>query len=247
MTIKDFIESSRVLFKPKTPNAALLAAEEGILPVQFYVYKISSVSPLYEEPFDLEEIQRILSIQNTDLETKILLMKIFKKLSYHEDPEIALFAAESMNAIESRYNNKIEKLKKKIEDDVSPELLRECANEFYEMAILSSQDVIKKFYLKESFLLMRKLETMADYSKEDGLFTITLLNELTMYGQSKQNISKMKEEFGANDSELLEAEANIEYSQGNFLNVINIYIQIGKIKKYLDVDELAKLKFWAGI
>ncbi|MBI9102861.1 MAG: hypothetical protein JEY99_10630 [Spirochaetales bacterium] len=247
MTIKDFIESSRVLFKPKTPNAALLAVEKGILPVQSYIYKITSVTPLYEEPFDLEEIQRILSMQDTDLETKILLMKILKKLSYHEDPEIALFAAESMNAIESRYNNKIEKLKKEIEENISLELVRECANEFYEMAVLSSQEVIKKFYLKESFLLMRKLEGLAGYSKDDGLFTISLLNELSMFGQSKQIVSKMKKEFGENDSELLETEAMIEYSQGNFLNVIKIYIKLGSIKKSLDTEELEKLKFWAGI
>lgn len=246
MTVEEFIRASAGLFHPKTPHAALLAVQEGILPVESYIYKAASVKPLYEEPFDLEEIQRILSRGDNDLETNILLMDILTKLSHSEDSETALFAAESMNAIENRYNRRIEELTEHIDADPRPELLRECARQFYQLAVLNSQEVIRKFYLKEAFLLSRRLESSGDYDKEDGLFSIAILKELELYGQAKQTITSLKERYGTDDPEILRVEAMVEFAQHNFMKVILIYLKLGSLKGRLDTEELAALSFWTG-
>ena len=244
MKIHDFIRNSAHLFKPKTPHAALLAAQEGVLPVESYIYKSSSVKPLYEEPFDLEEIQRILSRRDNDLDTNLLLMEILTKLSYNRDPETALFAAESMNAIENRYNREIEDLVKRIEADPRPGYIRECSKKLYELALLNNQEVIRRFYLKEAFMSARRLEDTEDYRKEDGLFVISIFNELGLYGQSKQTLNSLKERFGSRDTDLLRMEAVIEFAQHNFMNVILVYLKLGGIRGRLDTEELEALSFW---
>lgn len=246
MTIHEFLRETAGLFKPKTPAAALLAVQEEVLPVESYMYRASSVKPLYEEPFDLEEIQRILSRGDNDLETNILLMDILTRLSHNRDAETALFAAESMNAIEQRYNERIEALTEQIDLDPKPDILRECARRQYELALLNQQDVIRRFYLKEAFMTARRLENSADFTKADGLFIVAVLNELGLYGQSKQTITALKERHGAADPELLHTEAQIEFTQHNFKNVIQVYLKLGTMKGSLDTDERAALKFWTG-
>lgn len=246
MTIHEFIRETGSRFKPKTPSAALLAVQEEVLPVESYIYRASSVKPLYEEPFDLEEIQRILSREDNDLETSILLMDILTRLSRDKDAETALFAAESMNAIEQRYNERIEALTELINLDPKPGILRECARRQYELALLNRQEVIRRFYLKEAFMTARRLENTAAFTKEDGLFTVDVLNELGLYGQSKQTITALKEQYGADDTELLHAEAHIEFAQHNFKKVIMVYLKLGSMKGRLDTDEQAALKFWTG-
>ncbi|MBN2049915.1 MAG: hypothetical protein JW760_05670 [Spirochaetales bacterium] len=244
MTIQEFIQASAQQFQPKTPQAALLAAKEGILPAQAYIYKASSVKPLFEEPFDLEELQRILSRQDNDLETDILLMKVLGKLSHHQDAETALFAAESMNAIESRYNRRIEEAAKAVEETPTAAAHRHCAEALYDLALLSSQTAIRKFYLKEAFIMARKLEDLKEYTKEDGLFLVSILNALDMHAQSKQVLAALKERFGKDDSDILEAEAAVAFARRDFMGVILIYLRLGKKKKYLDSRELAALAYW---
>jgi len=249
MRIHEFIKKSAGLFHPRTPHAALLAVQEGILPVESYIYRASSVKPLYEEPFDLEEIQRILSREDNDLETNILLMDILAKLSYSQDAEIALFAAESMNTIENRYNRNIERLTETIEasSQPRPETLRECARQMYELALLNRQEIIRKFYLKEAFTMLRRMGSLDDIGKEDGLFMISILNTLELYGQSKDTVTRLKERFGTGDPELLRTEAMIEFSQHNFMNVILVYLKLGSVKGRLDTNERAALSFWTEL
>lgn len=108
----DFFRARRVMFNPRTPVAALKAYETGFNPLEMFIFKSGSAKPLNEEPFDIEAIERYLSRQDLNLEANSILVSIFEKLIYSQDQELALFAAESINIIENRYNNRIEEAKK---------------------------------------------------------------------------------------------------------------------------------------
>ena len=97
----EYLRIANRFFNPKTPRAALRAIEEDLLPDVAFLYKANSVSPLYENIDHIEEIlpeiERILSSEQNELATNLLLMRIFEQLLKHKDQEIALFAAESIN------------------------------------------------------------------------------------------------------------------------------------------------------
>jgi len=104
---------------PRT-RGALKAFEEGFAPIEAFIYKSTSSKPIDEQPYDLDEIERILSRPNLDFRTNVVLMEFLKNLIHHEDQELALFAAESINVIENRYNTRISSLKKEITEVDSP-------------------------------------------------------------------------------------------------------------------------------
>ena len=108
-----YFKTVRESFIPKTPDAALKAMEAGLQPGEAFIYRGTSIKPLDDEPLDLDEIARVVEREDLDIQTNLLLMRIFEKLVKSQDAELALFAAESINAIENRYNSSIETLKKK--------------------------------------------------------------------------------------------------------------------------------------
>ena len=108
--------------------------------------------------------------EDLGIDTNLFLLDIFKKLIKHEDPEIALFAAESINAIENRYNKKIENLQELLSQIVDTESLRNLAQLLYELALINQSSItIKKFYLKEAYICYRNLENEDDLTPEDLL------------------------------------------------------------------------------
>ena len=125
------------MYNPRTPRAALLAVESGLLPQEAYIYKANSIKPLFEEPVDIPEIERILASENNDLTTNLLLIGILERLLVNNDSEIALFAAESINAIEGRYNDRIEGLKARYRHSADPSILRDIAHQFFEIGTIN--------------------------------------------------------------------------------------------------------------
>lgn len=95
-----------------------------------FIFKSGSTKPLNEEPFDIEAIERLLSRKDLDLEANMILIDIFEKLIFSADQEIALFAAESINIIETRYNSRIEQLKIILEEKDSIEVHAELGKLF---------------------------------------------------------------------------------------------------------------------
>ena len=57
----EYVRTMRSLYNPRTPRAALVATEAGILPVEALIYKATSVKPLFEEPYDLDDLERVLA------------------------------------------------------------------------------------------------------------------------------------------------------------------------------------------
>ena len=116
-----YIHNLRNQFIPRTPGAALQAAEEEILPIEAFVYKSTALNPLLKKPYNMDEIEWLLSRKDRDLTTNLILKTVLDELARDEDKEIALFAAESLNALEKDYNNRLVELKEKIEEDNTPE------------------------------------------------------------------------------------------------------------------------------
>lgn len=105
-----YIQNANDSFLPKTPRAALRAVVQGLLPPSAFIYRATSVKPLYEEPFNKDDIDWILA-QDIDINTILLVMQILQKLIVSRDGETALFAAESINQIEKRFTDRVNELR----------------------------------------------------------------------------------------------------------------------------------------
>jgi hypothetical protein len=141
MTGFDYVRSMRTMYQPRTPRAALVAAEAGVLPVEALVYKASSVKPLFEEPYDLDELERVLAQRDLSFADAMLLSEIFASMTREPDKERALFAAESLTALENRWAGKVERLRPAYgEGDADPEPAYALARALYEHAMISGRE-----------------------------------------------------------------------------------------------------------
>ena len=142
--------STFVGFKPRTPAAAFRALCESLAPPEAFVYLALSVSPLVEEPVSLEEIDRVLARRKLDLKTRFALRNLLGRLIRDPDMEIALFAAESLNILESRATEELERLKERVAGGAADDdSYRGLARGYYELGVLSD-GAIRSFYLGES-------------------------------------------------------------------------------------------------
>lgn len=241
--IVDYFKNTRTKFTPKTPFTALKAYEEGILPIEAFIYKANSIKQLNEEPYDLEELERILARKDLDLETQIILVEVFEILVNHSDPEIALFAAESINILENRYNKRIEAIKKFITISPEPAYQRQLAELFYELAILNnSRTTIKNFYLKEAFSYYRKLYRKRYTTVKDVKNMVRVLIELNLFDHARLIVTRS----GLEDlPEFLMLRAEIEFYAGKLINVLTILRQLSETEGVS--DECKKIiSYWLG-
>ena len=244
----DFLRDSNHYFVPRTPRAALKAIEEGLLPDVAYLYKANSVSPLYEDINKIEEIipdiERILSNERNELGTNLLLMSIFEQLLGHKDQEIALFAAESINAIENQYNERIEKLKKELSGEDPSAARRGIARQFYEVArINDARPAIKRFYLAESYSYLKELYRNGKFRKVDIQLAVDVLVALGLPDRARYILERIKGD-AKDDPDMLMLRAGVEFKAKRFSGVAEI---IGRIKQtaiYVDAEHQDLVKLW---
>jgi hypothetical protein len=151
--MKDFrkLLESKTGFIPRTQAQALRGYAEGILNPEYYVYRAVNIHPILEEPWDMNEMDRLLAKRDLDIDTASLLMTVFERMIKHRDKELALFAAESINALEQRYLTKVQALKKKLVEQVSVDTLRKIIGEYRTMArLFVTRPVLGPFYLAEA-------------------------------------------------------------------------------------------------
>jgi len=142
---------SKTGFIPRTQAQALRGIDEGILNTEFYVYRAVNVHPIIEEPWDVNEIDRLLAKEDLDLETTAILMIVFERMILNKDKELALFAAESINALERRYLARIQILKKRFATNSSKKTIRAIIHEYKVMGrLFASRPVLGDFYLHEA-------------------------------------------------------------------------------------------------
>jgi len=151
--MKDFrkLLESKTGFIPRTQAQALRGYAEGILNPEYYVYRAVNIHPIIEEPWDMNEMDRLLAKRDLDIDTASLLMTVFERMIKHKDKELALFAAESINALEQRYLTKVTALKKKLAEELAVDTLRKIISEYRTMArLFVTRPVLGPFYLSEA-------------------------------------------------------------------------------------------------
>ena len=104
-------------FVPRTQAQALQGFTQGLLGPEYYIFRAVNVHPVLEEPWDINEIDRLLAKPDLDPETAVLLMIVFERMVKVRDKELALFAAESINVLERRYIVKIQTLRASLDGE----------------------------------------------------------------------------------------------------------------------------------
>ena len=222
-------------FQPKTPFTALKAVGEGLLPAEAYIYMATSIEPIADNPDNLAEIERILGQKDRDLETNLLLISILSKFLQDPDKEKALFAAESINAIENRYNRELEEL--------SEEEHEKRARIYTEMAELNkAAPDLRNFYLREAFSEYRFIERSGEITNDERLDMCRILIKLGLLSQAKSIIT---------DNEIITPEAgfmlaDIAFRQKNYADLFEIIRKLDKGCKNMDSIQSELTDFWMG-
>ncbi len=245
MNILDFFLNAGTFILPRTPAGALKAFEANFAPIEAFIFKSASTKPIDEEPYDLEEIDRILARPNLDFRTNVVLMGIFEKLIHSEDQEIALWAAESVNVIENRYNARTSALKKILEQEegLGP-TLSELGRIHYELALLNGKRrAIKEFYIDQSLATYRELLDLRPLEGKERNNYIRALMEVRDYASAKD---LLEGDPSKNSSDDILLAAEIEYSQKNFEGAANILSQMVEFIDQLGEKETALFAYWMG-
>lgn len=138
-------------FIPRTEAQALQGFSEGILNPEYYIYKAVNIHPILEEPWDVHEMDRLLAQPDLDVETAVILMSAFEIMIKDRDKELALFAAESINALERKFITRIQNYKTSLEALPAINMMRNILQEYRSLArLLKARPVLKIFYLEEA-------------------------------------------------------------------------------------------------
>lgn len=244
----DYIREANTFYQPRTPMAAIKAVEMGVIPPEGFIYKACSVKPLYEEPIDLDEIERVLARVDLDLETILLLIKILNKLLTNPDPEIALFGAESINAIENRYNNRITELRDALKEKINdPELSISLAEQYFELSQINDERLsIKKFYLKEAHSALHSILEEIEISEMILDLYTNILLELNVYNQARDFLKKIFMQNPILKIKILFYLAEADFREGRFRGVIKIFSTIKEKKLPLNTAQKDLIEYWTG-
>lgn len=239
-----YIKAARDYFIPKTPRAALRAVEQGLLPPEAFMYRAASVKPLYEEPFNKDDIDWILAKEDIDMETLLLVIQILQKMILYRDGETALFAAESINQIEKRFTDRVNLLRKKLAKKSSAEVKRELGEIYYRLAMVNTaRKGIRNFYLREAYGCFRDLSLGNQRRFSDFTSAVRISMDLRLYGQAEKILEEQAAVFHERpETFMLEAE-NAFYRKNVF--------SVMRICKTIDTEKLAPeqkriARFWRG-
>jgi hypothetical protein len=209
-------------YLPPTAGSALRAFAAELAPREVFIYRATSAKPLDEEPVDLEAIERILSRPDLDVETNILLMSLFQRLVKDPDSEVALFAAESINTIENRYNRNIEKLK----SSDRPRRESALARLYYELSRLHGESLsLKNFYLREAFSHLNAQEKSGGLEREEIALLVHVLLDLNLEDHAEHSLKKYRRE---EDPFFLLLEAEICFKRRDFLRVLQVTTELSQ-------------------
>jgi hypothetical protein len=236
----DYFHHSPETYRPATANAAMRAAEAHLLPLEACVYLGTSLKPLDEEPLDLNAIERVLSRPNLDLDTNLLLIRILTKLLRNPDAEVALFAAESINVIETRYTKRIETLKAELKRGKDVEALRCLARQYYELAQIHPGS-IRNFYLREAFGYIKALNKLKRLGKQDIVLMVRILLALGLTDQANRIIAQLPDR---EDIAYLRLEMEVAFKRKDITGVQKLADRLQAKGKELDEESRDFLAYW---
>lgn len=237
----DIFRRPRDGYLPPTAGSALRAFAAGLAPKEIFIYRATSAKPLDEEPVDLEAIERILSRPDLDVETNILLMQLFQRLVKNHDSEVALFAAESINTIENRYNQNIEKLKK----SSLPRREGQLARLYYELSRLHGESLsLKNFYLREAFSYLNALQKSEGLEREELALLVHVLLDLNLEDHAEHSLHKFTQE---EDPFFFMLQAQIHFKRRDFIRVLQVCTELSQFLDQLDEAGRLVLATWLEI
>jgi hypothetical protein len=240
----DLFRTRRPGFIPRTPAAALKAVGAGNLPAEYFIYASTSVKPLDEEPFDLEEIERLLARPDMSLATNILLKGVLSKLIGSREQEVALFGAEGITALEGRLLASIEELKASIPPQGGRRLRCRLARELYTLAELNAGAVsVRSFYLRNACVYLRPAFRRKRISRSEIVLATDILIALGRYDSAARLLRRV---HAGDDPGLLLLSARVAYRRGDYVRVSECCRRIGADADCLDVNERRAVAFWAG-
>lgn len=236
----DYFRGATDAYRPRTANSALRAAEAHLLPIEACVYLGTSIKPLDEQPIDLDAIDQVLSRQQLDLDTNLLLMRILTKLLRDPDAEMALFAAESINMIENRYTKRIEQFKASLQEKTEAKALRSLAQQYYELAQIHPGS-IRNFYLRESFGYIKTLNKLKQLDKQDVVLTVRILLALDLTDQAMRIIDQLADR---GDLTYLRLEMEVAFKRKDITGVQKLCDRLKPDWEKLDEQSQAFLSYW---
>ncbi|NCN04839.1 MAG: hypothetical protein GW949_04335 [Spirochaetales bacterium] len=215
-------------FVPRTPQAALLGLKSGVVSPEHFIAKRLSLMPLNYQPYDIQEVERVLAHRNLDEETVLLLVDILRDILQDPDREIAQVAAESLTSLENRYVQRIQGFKEilEYEDDELDQvkLMRGLAEDLRILALMyRHQRILSRFYFKEAFVYSNELfstpSLLPHLSEQDAIAHIVLLLDLGIPGQARAEIEKTQLQELCQASTLENLRNRIYFAQGHFRKV----------------------------
>lgn len=236
----DYFRGATDAYRPRTANSSLRAAEAHLLPIEACVYLGTSIKPLDEQPIDLDAIDQVLSRQQLDLDTNLLLMRILTKLLRDPDAEMALFAAESINMIENRYTKRIEQFKASLQEKTEARILRSLARQYYELAQIHPGS-IRNFYLRESFGYIKTLNKLKQLGKQDVVLTVRILLALDLTDQAMRIIDQLADR---GDLTYLRLEMEVAFKRKDITGVQKLCDRLKPDWEKLDEQSQAFLSYW---
>jgi len=246
----DFFRSRPAGYAPRTPAGALRAIGAGLLPTEHFVYASTSVKPLDEEPFDLDSIERLLARGDLGIETTQQLKSILEKLIGTDDQETALFGAEGINALEGRYVDRIEALKKSLSKSglgtAAPRTaaLRELARQYFELAALHGRaSSIRAFYLREAFTSVHAAHEKGRIPRSDLVLIIDILVALGLHDQAARLLEQIRAE---EDPLVLMLGARVAFHRSQYAKVAGFCRKLSRLASGLGESERRIVSFWAG-
>lgn len=253
MKIYDFIRKRDSYYTPKTPNSAYVGVTVGDLPKEYYIYISNFLHSPFETPgkltelseeFEfnrLKELERLLAKNERDVELEVQLIDILESLSKHSNPEIALFAAESINTIENSYNKDIYERKQSLNREFSINCIKEIIKLNYQYGYINrrKQD-IRRFYYKEALIFFEKLEEAGYINRELLIIKIILLNYFNEFDHSRKLLVEYSDVLSYDL--IVNLSCEIEYEDQNFK-------ELEEIIKNIDRDKISptlysRLELW---
>lgn len=220
-------------FIPRTPNVAITGIKKGLLPRESFIsLSLFLFSPFgdpgklkllseKEELQRLHELERILSKKTMDPDLEVMLIYTLNKLVEHKNPEIALFAAESINSIDNRYNKRIFELKTKINNNVDCNDISEIIKLLFNYGFINKgKEEIQKYYYHEA-LDFYSLIDIESISLSLQLIKIKILNALERFLESRVVVSRLSSGM-VPDWQILLLRMEIEFEARNFNEILKL-------------------------
>ncbi len=240
----ELFRTPRTGYMARTPAAALRAVGAGNLAAEHFVHASTSAKPLDEEPFDLEEIERVLGRPDMNLATSLLLKRVLAKLVGSREQEVALFGAEGINTLESRALARVEELKGRMALNAGRRLRESLARAQYELAELHAEaGSVRSFYLRAAYGTLRPALHRRKISRTELTLAVDILIALRQHLAASRLLQRVH--AGADAGVLLLA-ARVAFKRGEYVRVVECCRGLAPAMGSLAVSEQRAVAFWIG-